>query len=156
MGRRLEAPFEEGGRGFGESDDLVRRLAIELEVELRLGTPVLPIREGFQLGATEGGLASFVRLTVMLTRGVWRSRSLRSGIALAEVTMPRAMRPEPPSDSLARTKITSPSAMCLPPYIVFCREKKHDFAFRSAMSVLIAYMDNYCSVVRLRSLVDAN
>ena len=34
--------------------------------------------------------------------------------------MPLAIRPGPPSFSLAKTKIRSPFAMCLPPYMVFC------------------------------------
>jgi hypothetical protein len=33
---------------------------------------------------------------------------------------PLATRPGPPSSSLAKMKIGSPSATCLPPYIVFC------------------------------------
>src|SRR5207237_4106213 len=56
---------------------------------------------------------------VMFTRGVCRMIPRFFAIALAEVTTPLAMRPGPPSFSLAKTKIVSPLAMCLPPYIVF-------------------------------------
>lgn len=52
--------------------------------------------------------------------------------------MPRAMRPCPPSFSLANTKIVSPSAMCLPPYIVFCAMNASVFARGSRTSALIA------------------
>src|SRR5437868_13626996 len=53
MGARLEVLSKEGSRLRGDSDDLVRRLAVELEVELGLRAPVLPVREGLELGATE-------------------------------------------------------------------------------------------------------
>src|SRR5215468_8691790 len=56
----------------------------------------------------------------MLTRGVCRVIPRFFAIALAAVTTPLAIRPWPPSFSLAKTKIESPLAMCLPPYIVFC------------------------------------
>jgi hypothetical protein len=58
--------------------------------------------------------------------------------ASAEVTTPRAMRPCPPSFSLAKTKTVSPSAICLPPYIVFCAVNANVFARGSLTSVLIA------------------
>src|SRR5207248_6535764 len=54
------------------------------------------------------------------TRGVCLAIPRFFAMAFAEVTTPLAMRPGPPSFSLAKTKIVSPSAMCLPPYIVFC------------------------------------
>src|SRR4029079_13685665 len=38
---------------IGHADDLVRRLAIEFEVELRFGPPVAPIGKALELGATE-------------------------------------------------------------------------------------------------------
>ena len=52
--------------------------------------------------------------------------------------MPLAMRPGPPSFSLAKTKIRSPLAMRLPPYIVFCSLNANAFAFGSLTSALIA------------------
>src|SRR3954447_7214829 len=57
---------------------------------------------------------------MMLTRGVCRVIPRFLAIASAEVTTPLAIRPGPPSFSLAKTKIVSPRAICLPPYIVFC------------------------------------
>jgi len=45
---------------------------------------------------------------VMLTRGVCRAIPRFFAIALAEVTTPLAMRPGPPSFSLAKMKIVSP------------------------------------------------
>src|ERR1700676_2228744 len=74
----------------------------------------------------------------MLTRGVWRATPRFFGIALAEATAPHAMRPCPPSFSLAKTNTVSPLAMCLPPYIVFCAANTNVLARRSRTSALIA------------------
>ena len=52
--------------------------------------------------------------------------------------MPLATRPAPPSFSLAKTKITSPLAICLPPYIVFWFPNANTSACGSMTSVLIA------------------
>jgi len=49
--------------------------------------------------------AAPVRLMVMLTRGVCRAIPLFFAIALAEVVTPLAMRPGPPSFSLAKMKL---------------------------------------------------
>ena len=68
----------------------------------------LAVREEF--GTFDTYLWSFVGGKPIQNR--WRM--------MAEVTTPLAMRPGPPSISLAKTKIVSPLAMCLPPYIVFC------------------------------------
>src|SRR5205814_10365083 len=51
---------------------------------------------------------------------------------------PLAMRPGPPSFSLAKTKIVSPLAMCLPPYIVFCSLNANVSVCGSLTSALIA------------------
>src|SRR6267143_1974497 len=59
-------------------------------------------------------------------------------IASAAATTPRAIRPWPPSFSLANTKTVSPSAICLPPYIVFCAVNANVFARGSQTSALIA------------------
>src|SRR5207253_2375439 len=75
---------------------------------------------------------------VMLTRGVCRAIPRFFAIALAEVTTPLAMRPGPPSFSLAKRKIVSPLAMCLPPYIVFCALNANISAHGSLTSALIA------------------
>jgi hypothetical protein len=50
------------------------------------------------------------------------------GTAATDVTTPRAISPCPPSFSLANRKIVSPSAICLPPYIVFCLTNTNAFA----------------------------
>ncbi len=47
----------------------------------------------------------------------------RQGNALAVVTTPLAIRPGPPSFSLAKMKMVSPLAIRLPAYIVFCALK---------------------------------
>ena len=67
------------------------------------------------------------------------ARLLREvGTALAETTVPRAKRPDPPSFSLAKMKTVSPEAMCLPPYIVFYAANANVSACGSLNSVLIA------------------
>src|SRR4030095_8656178 len=73
-----------------------------------------------------------------LTRGVCLAIPRFFAIALAELTTPRAIRPCPPSFSLANTKTVSPSAICLPPYIVFCATNENAFARGSGISALIA------------------
>src|SRR5262247_89001 len=74
----------------------------------------------------------------MLTRGVCRAIPLFLGMAVAEVTTPLAMRPGPPSFSLAKTKIVSPVAIRLPPYMVFCALNVNDVARGSRTAALIA------------------
>src|SRR5215475_2426854 len=74
----------------------------------------------------------------MLTRGVCRAIPNFLAIALAEVTTPLATRPGPPSFSLAKMKIVSPLAMCLPPYIVFCSLNTNVSDLGSRTSALIA------------------
>src|SRR4029077_6841861 len=74
---------------------------------------------------------------VMLTRGVCRAIPGFLAIALADFTTPLAMRPGPPSFSLAKMKIGSPLAMCLPPYIVFCALNVNVSARGSLTSALI-------------------
>src|SRR5580658_4955761 len=49
------------------------------------------------------------------------------------------MRPWPPSFSLENTKTVSPSAISLPPYIVFWAANEKVFARGSTTSALIAY-----------------
>src|SRR5438094_9662952 len=51
---------------------------------------------------------------------------------------PLAMRPGPPSFSLAKTKIVSPLAIRLPPYIVFCALNANVSVRGSLTSALIA------------------
>ena len=50
---RSEEAVEEVRRRVREADDLVRRLAIELEVELGLGSTVVPFGKEFQLAPPE-------------------------------------------------------------------------------------------------------
>jgi hypothetical protein len=59
-------------------------------------------------------------------------------MASADVTTARAMRPCPPSFSLANTNSVSPSAMYLPPYIVFCAANVNVFALGSPIAALMA------------------
>ncbi len=118
----LEEFAEERRRLIRDADDLVRCLAIEFEIEL--GPPLAVIPVG--------------RLMVRLTRGVCLMMPRFFAIASADVTTPRAMRPCPPSFSLANTKTVSPSAICLPPYIVFCADNANVFARESQISALIA------------------
>src|SRR5262245_42911192 len=74
----------------------------------------------------------------MLTRGVCRAIPRFFGVGLAEVTTPRAMRPRPPSFSLAKRKTVSPFATRLPPYIVFCALKVNRSARGLRTSALTA------------------
>jgi hypothetical protein len=74
----------------------------------------------------------------MLTRGVWRATPSTRLIGSAAVTTPRAASPCPPSFSLANRKISSPAAIALPPYIVFCASKRNVAAGGSGMCALIA------------------
>jgi len=98
-----------------------------------------------------------VRLIVMLTRGVCLAIPRFFAIALAEVTTPLAIRPGLLSFSLAKTKIVSPLATCLPPYIVFCALKANVSAHGLLTSALIANImlliprDNSTAVYGARS-----
>jgi hypothetical protein len=74
----------------------------------------------------------------MLTRGVCRAMPDFLAMASAAVTTPRAMRPWPPSFSLANTKTVSPVAICLPPYIVFCAVNANSVASGSETFALTA------------------
>jgi hypothetical protein len=74
----------------------------------------------------------------MLTRGVCRAMPRFFATACADVTMPRAMSPCPPSFSLANTKTVSPAAISLPPYMVFCAVKMNALVRGSRISALIA------------------
>ena len=125
-------------RFLRDTDDLVRCLTIEFEIELGLGSTVVPAGKSLSPLRPSRRFARAVSLTVMLTRGVCRAIPRFCEIALAEVTTPLAMRPGPPSFSLAKTKIVSPLAMCLPPYMVFCARNAKVFAHGSLTSALIA------------------
>src|SRR5688572_25025920 len=52
----LEEPPQKCGRFVRDARDLVRCLAIELEVELGLGSTIVPPGERFELGAPEAAL----------------------------------------------------------------------------------------------------
>src|SRR5580692_8255377 len=52
--------------------------------------------------------------------------------------MPRALRPRPPSFSLAKMKIVSPAAISLPPYIVLHALKVKFLSRGSSTAALIA------------------
>jgi hypothetical protein len=134
----LEEFAEERRRFIRDADDLVRCLTIEFEIELGSGLAVIPVGEMFELAPPQRPLRERGGLMVRLTRGVCRAIPRFFAIALAEVTTPRAMRPCPPSFSLANTKTVSPSAICLPPNIVFCAVNANVFARGSQTSALIA------------------
>jgi hypothetical protein len=51
--RRLKESPQEGCRFIRNADDLIRRLAIEFEIEFRLGAIVVPVAKLFQLAAPE-------------------------------------------------------------------------------------------------------
>ena len=134
----LEESTEECGRFIRDAHDLVRCLTIELEVELGLGSTVVPVGEEFELASSQAALRERGA-----PDGDADARRLPGDpefpwTASAEVTMPLATRPGPPSFSLAKTKIMSPLAMCLPPYIVFCSLNANAFALGSLTSALIA------------------
>src|SRR6266478_5105152 len=103
----LKEPPEERRRFIRDAGNLVRCLTIEFEIELSLGSTVVPVGKKFEL-------------------------------APSEVTTPLAMRPGPPSFSLAKTKMVSPLAMCLPPYIVFCALNANVSDDKSLTAALIA------------------
>jgi hypothetical protein len=121
-----------------DADNLVGCLTIEFEIEFRSWLAVIPVGEMFELAPSQRPLRG---------RGAFDgeadARRLPAtprfySIVSTEVTTPRAMSPYPPSFSLANTKTASPSAICLPPYIVFCAVKANIFAFGSQTSALIA------------------
>ena len=116
----LKEPAEERCCFIRDADNLVRCLTIEFEVELGLGSTVVPVGKKSELAPPQAPLGARRASDGMLTRGVCRAIPRFFAIALAEVTTPLATRPGPPSFSLAKTKIASPLAICLPPYIVFC------------------------------------
>ena len=104
-----------------------------------------------RLWVTEEGGADQVRRMVTLTRGVCRGRPGFFATGEADVTTPLAIKPEPPSFSLAKTKTVSPSAICLPPYIVFCARKTNVSDPGSFTSALIAKINTLTPTIPSRS-----
>src|ERR1700751_2882589 len=51
--RRSEEAFEKGLRLIRDADDLIRRLPVELEIELGLGLTVVPVVEGLGIISPE-------------------------------------------------------------------------------------------------------
>jgi hypothetical protein len=98
----LKESAEKRGCFVRDASDLVRCLTIELEVELSLGSIVVPVRKEFEFaspqpplrerGASDGGAHTW-----RLPRGPGLLC-----VALAEVTTRLAIRPGPPSFSLAK------------------------------------------------------
>jgi hypothetical protein len=84
------------------------------------GRPSFQSEQPFSSLLPRRRVASAVRSTTMLTRGVCRSMPTLRGVGSTAPTTPLATSPLPPSFSLAKTKIASPTAMRLPSYIVFC------------------------------------
>ena len=134
----LEESIEKLRDFIRDADDFVRCLAIEFEIKLGFRLAIIPLGKFFEFAPPQWPLrrsgefdddANARRLT-------GDSAFLRD--CLAKVTAPRAMRPRPPSFSLAKTNTVSPLAICLPPYIVFCAVKTNVFARGSRTSALIA------------------
>jgi hypothetical protein len=117
--RRLKESAQECGRFIRDANDFVRCLAIEFEIEFGFGPIVVPVAKTFQLAAPEAPLGERSASNSDANPRRLPGDPRFFAIALAEVTTPLAMRPGPPSFSLAKTKIISPLAMCFPPYIVF-------------------------------------
>jgi hypothetical protein len=129
---------EERRRFVRDAHDLVGRLAVELEIELRFRAAVVPFREGLEFAPPKAVLSERRALdpNAPARRLPGDAALLRD--RLGKVTTPRAIRPWPRSFSLANTKIVSPLTMCLPPYIVFCATKAKAFARALRTSALIA------------------
>jgi hypothetical protein len=134
----LKETVEERRRCVGDADDLVRGLTVEFEVELRLGSAVIPVGEWFEFAPSLRPLCECGASDDDAdTRGLPGDAAL-PGDRLGGRDTPRAKRPCPPSVSLANTNTTSPSAMWLPPYIVFCAGNVNVFARGSRISALTA------------------
>src|SRR5205823_2502454 len=88
-----------------DAGDLVRCLTIKLELSSVSGRPSLQLEKPLSSLRPNCRFATVVRFTVILTRGVCRIIAPFFGIAFAERTTPCAMRPGPPSFSLAKMKI---------------------------------------------------
>jgi len=114
----LKESAEERRRLIRDPGDLVRCLTIKFEIELGLGSTVVPVAKKFELAPAQALPRERDTSDGTLTRGVCRAILRFFVITLAEVMTPLAMRPGPPPFSLAKTKIRSPLAMRLPPYIV--------------------------------------
>ena len=69
----LKESAEERRRFIRDADDLVRCLTIEFEIELGLGSTVVPVGKRLSSLRPRRRFASAVRLMVMLTRGVCRA-----------------------------------------------------------------------------------
>ena len=115
----LKELAQERRRRIRDADDFVRRLAIELEIELGLGPVVLPVTEPLELAASERPLGNSSTFDGDADARRLSGDGRFPGIGVTDVTTPCAINPCPPSFSLANRKIMSPSAMRLPPYIVF-------------------------------------
>ncbi len=115
--RDSDSVLPRNGRCFiRDADNLVRCLTIEFKIELGLGPTVVPVGEKFELAPPQTPLGQRAAFdSNAYPRRLPGDPAFLLRIALAEVTMPLAMRPGPPSFSLEKTKIVSPLAICLPP-----------------------------------------
>jgi hypothetical protein len=77
-------------------------------------------------------------MTAMVTRGVCRATPAFLATTSEAVTIPRAIKPRPPSFSLANRKMMSPAAMRLPPYMVFSAMNTNVSARVSGAAALMA------------------
>jgi len=134
----LKEPAEELRRFIRDADKLVRCLTIEFEIELGLGSAVVPVGKKLELappqaplrerGASDGDAHAWY---LPGDPAFFGDRFGRGDHAARD-------EPGPPSFSLAKTKIVSPLAMCLPPYIVFCALNAKVSPHGSLTSALIA------------------
>ena len=119
----FEEVSEERCRLGGNSHDLVGRLSVKFEIELGFRAAVIPTAPRAQFASPQPALGK--RSPPDVNAHSW-CLSLLSRLPchrVAEVTTPAAISPDPPSFSLAKMKMVSPTAICLPPYIVFCAGK---------------------------------
>jgi hypothetical protein len=132
-----KALTQEQRRFIRDADYLVCCLPIELEVELCLRPTIFPVIERPELSAPHG---SFCKrrssdADVDARRLTHDAALLRNCLGVGDDT---ARNETLPAFSLANTKIMSPLAISLPPYIVFCAMNLNVFARESTTSALIA------------------
>ena len=135
---RLEEFAEERRRFIRDTDDLIRCLTIEFEIELGPGLAVIPVGEMFELAPPQRPLGERCAFD-----GDAHTRRLPADAALLRDRFgggDNAARDEAlPALILApNTKTVSPSAIRLPPYIVFCAANANVLARGSQTSALIA------------------
>jgi len=145
------ATTEKGRRVIRDADNLVRRLTIELEIELRLGATVVPVGKGSELVPTQAPLRErsppdgdahprcFAGDPAFL-----RDRFDRGDDAFRDQTRPAFVLARENED-----RIAGPTT-CLPSYIVFCARNVRVRGTGPLTSALMAYMMLLRSLWRAR------